>query len=86
MKISRTDVFKKDYRVLSDEHKKAVNKQVMQLLIDHKHPSLNLEKLSGFKNIYSIRVNINFRISLSIDNEEIILRRVLSHDDLYKNP
>ncbi|MFN8670656.1 MAG: hypothetical protein U0457_01070 [Candidatus Sericytochromatia bacterium] len=86
MKISRTDVLKKDYRSLSDEIKKAVNNQIIQLLMDHKHPSLNLEKLSGYKNIYSIRVNINFRISLSIETEEFILRRVLNHDDLYRNP
>ena len=75
MKISRTDVFKK-----------AANKQIVQLLIDHLHPSLNLEKLGGFKSIYSIRVNINFRMSIFIEKDEIILRRILNHDDLYKNP
>jgi mRNA-degrading endonuclease RelE of RelBE toxin-antitoxin system len=86
IKISRTETFKKDYRELSNETKKAVDKQVVQLLMDHTYPSLNLEKLSGHKNIYSIRVNINFRISLSFDNETIILRRVLNHEDLYRNP
>lgn len=86
MKISRTDSFKKDYKKLSDELKKSANKQIVQLLIDHTHPSLNLEKLQGLDNIYSIRVNLNFRISLSIFGEELILRRILGHDDLYKNP
>lgn len=86
MKISRTDSFKKDYKKLADEIKKSANKQIIQLLIDHTHPSLNLEKLQGLDNIYSIRVNLNFRISLSIFGEELILRRILGHDDLYKNP
>jgi len=86
MKISRTESFKKDYRKLSEEIKKSANKQIVQLLIDHSHPSLNLEKLSGYGDLYSVRVNIQFRISLSIAAEEIILRRILSHDDLYRNP
>lgn len=86
MKISRTDTFKKDYKKLSDQIKKSANKQIVQLLIDHTHPSLNLEKLQSLDNIYSIRVNLQFRISLSIFDEEVILRRILSHDDLYRNP
>lgn len=86
MKISRTDVFKKDYQELSNEVKKATNKQIVQLLMDHNHPSLNLEKLEGLKNVYSVRVNIHFRMSLSFNDDEIILRRVLNHDDLYRNP
>jgi plasmid maintenance system killer protein len=86
MKISRTDAFKKDYQELSDNIKKSANKQIIQLLMDHNHPSLNLEKLHGLKNVYSIRVNIQYRISLSFNEEEVILRRVLNHDDLYKNP
>jgi mRNA-degrading endonuclease RelE of RelBE toxin-antitoxin system len=85
-KFSRTEKFKKDYQALQEEVKKAVNKQVIQLMMDHTHPSLNLEKLVGFTNVYSVRVNINYRISLSIEAEEIIFRRVLNHEDLYRRP
>lgn len=86
MKLNRTDLFKKDYQSLSDEIKKSANKQIVQLLIDHTHPSLNLEKIVGYKNVYSVRVNIHFRMSLAFKDDEIVLRRVLNHEDLYRNP
>lgn len=87
MKISRTEIFKKDYRELAQDVQKACNKQIVQLLMDYKHPSLNLERIQGFKDLYSVRVNIQYRMSLMIiAHEEIILRRVLNHDDLYKSP
>jgi mRNA-degrading endonuclease RelE of RelBE toxin-antitoxin system len=85
-KFSRTTAFKKDYKDLQEDVKKAVNKQIVQLMMDHTHPSLNLEKLVGFKNVYSARVNIHYRMSLLIENEEIVLRRVLNHEDLYRKP
>lgn len=87
MRISRTEIFKKDYRSLQEDVKKACNKQIVQLLIDYRHPSLNLERIQGFKDLYSVRVNIQYRMSLMIiQQEDIILRRVLNHDELYKSP
>lgn len=87
MKIARTESFKKDFQSLPDEARKAAAKQIAQLLIDHTHPSLRLEGIAGHKGLFSVRVNVRYRISLSFEPDgAILLRRVLDHDDLYKTP
>ena len=87
MKIARTGKFKKDFLSLPDTARKAASKQIAQLLMDHNHPSLRLEGISGRKGIFSVRVDGRYRISLSFeDDETILLRRVLDHDDLYRTP
>ena len=87
MKVDRTGAFKKDFEKLSRELKRAAEKQIVQLLIDHSHPSLRLEAIVGHKGIFSVRVNDRYRISLNfVEDGVILLRRVLDHDDLYANP
>ncbi len=87
MRISRADSFVRDYRDLPPEDRKAADKQIVQLLIDHTHPSLHLEGILGFKGLFSARVNQRYRISLSFESDTtIILRRILDHDKLYKTP
>ena len=42
----------------------------------------NLKKLKGFRKYYRIRVG-EFRIGLSIENDVLILERVLNRKDIY---
>lgn len=35
--------------------------------------SLNFEKLEGFENLYSVRINRSFRIEFRLENDEITL-------------
>ena len=87
MKICSTETFKRDYRDLPPEVRKAANKQIVQLLLDHTHPSLRLEGIAGHKGIFSARVNDRYRMSLSFELDGLILlRRILDHDDLYRAP
>ncbi|MGR3318480.1 MAG: ParE family toxin-like protein [Candidatus Anammoxibacter sp.] len=87
MKIGRTEVLKKDYRKLPKQVQKSADKQIVQLLLDHSHPSLHLEGISGHRGLFSVRINQRYRMSLSFEKgDTIMLRRVLDHDDLYKNP
>ncbi len=100
MQIARTKVFKKDYLRLPGPVRKAAAKQIAQLLIDHTHPSLHLEAIRGHPDLFSVRVDRRYRMSLSFIKEEknedeekeeekeeaILLRRVLDHDDLYRTP
>lgn len=87
MKISRLDIFQKDYRSLPPEVRKAADKQIVQLLLDHTHPSLRLEGIAGYKGLFSARINSRYRMSLSFQPDGIILlRRILDHDDLYRSP
>ena len=87
MKIGRTEILKKDYRALSATVRKATDKQIVQLLIDHSHPSLRLEGIAGHKGLFSVRINQRCRMSLSFEPGGVIrLRRILDHDDLYRTP
>lgn len=87
MKIDRSEAFKKDFQKLSKELRRAAEKQIVQLLIDHSHPSLRLEAITGHKGIFSVRVNDRYRMSLNFQEDgTILLRRVLDHDDLYDGP
>lgn len=87
MRIACTGVFKKDFQKLPDKPCKAAPKQITQLLLDHTHPSLHLEGIVGRRGIFSARVDRRYRMSLTFeDDETILLRRVLDHDDLYRSP
>jgi len=87
MKIARSDAFKKDYQSLPPQVRKAANKQIVQLLIDYSHPSLRLEGIAGRKGLFSVRIDRRYRISLSFEEDgTLLLRRVLDHNDLYRNP
>jgi len=87
MKISRTEVFKKDYQSLPKEVRKTADKQIVQLLLDHTHPSLRLEGIAGRKGLFSVRINQRYRMSLSFESDGcVLLRRVFDHDDLYRAP
>lgn len=86
MHIDRTERFSKDYLALAADVRKAAAKQIVQLLLDHTHPSLRLEGIVGRRGIFSARVDRRYRMSLSFEDGTIILRRILDHDDLYRTP
>ena len=87
MRIDRTERFKRDFQRLPEPIKKTAQKQITQLLLDQNHPSLNLEKLQGYENRWSARIDRNYRMSLEkLEDGTYLLRRVLPHDDLYRNP
>jgi mRNA-degrading endonuclease YafQ of YafQ-DinJ toxin-antitoxin module len=51
------------------------------------HPSLRLHRLKGpLKDLYSVSINIGYRISLEflIDEEKIIPVNIGSHDEVYR--
>jgi len=87
MRIDRTEVFEKDYQKLAPNVRKAAAKQIAQLLLDHTHPSLRMEGIAGRKGLFAVRVDARHRISLAFaESDTILLRRILDHDDLYRNP
>lgn len=87
MKIACTASFKKDYRRLPPAVRKAAGKQITQLLLDHTHPSLRIEGIVGRKGLFSVRVDRRYRMSLAFEGDDtVLLRRVLDHDDLYRDP
>ncbi len=87
MKIECTEKFKKDFLKLPPNIRKTAAKQVTQLLIDHSNPSLHIEGIEGRKGVYSVRIDNRYRMSIQFaDKSTLLLRRIQSHDDLYKKP
>lgn len=46
----------------------------------------NFEKLRGHNQIYTFRINDNFRVSYTDNDGSLILRRYGTHDDVYRDP
>ena len=83
MKIRRTNSFLKDYGSLPPDIQARVDKQLLFLLENPKHPSLRLKKLKGTDK-FEIRVSKAHRLTLRYVGEHLELRRVGTHDLLRK--
>ena len=73
----------KKHPALKDQYIKAL--QLMEL--DIHHPSLRLHKLSGsLTGLSSVSINISYRITLElmIQDRDIILINIGSHDEVYR--
>ena len=68
------------------EIKNQYEKTLKLLKINPAHPSLRLHKLEGkFSELYSISINISYRISLEIiiKEKELILVDIGTHNEVY---
>jgi len=83
MKVRRTSSFLKDYRRLPTEIQDRVNKQLLFLIENPRHPSLRLKKLKGTDK-YEIRISRGYRLTLRFVEQIIELRRVGTHNFLRK--
>jgi mRNA interferase RelE/StbE len=83
VKIRRTNSFLKDYRGLPAEMQTRVDKQLARLIENPRHPSLRLKKLKGTQ-IFEVRITRGYRLTLSLEEDVLVLRRVGSHDLLRK--
>ena len=80
--IKRAKKFVKKHPELLTQYEKTLK----LLELNPAHPSLRLHKLSGkFKDLYSVSINISFRISIEfyIQEEKIIPIDVGANDEVY---
>ena len=80
--IKRASKFIKKHPDLLSQYEKTL--KLME--IDPNHPSLRLHSLKGkLKDLYSISINISYRITLEffVTEKEIILVNVGHHDEVY---
>jgi hypothetical protein len=78
------------------ELRKKIAKALRFLEIDPRHPGLHLERIVNDPSAWSARVDRRYRIALDPTvylpggnpdwSADIILLRILDHDDLYKHP
>ncbi len=82
MVVLRTERFKKDFRRLPLEVQDRLGKTLELLAADWRHPSLRVKKMEGAAGIREFRVTANYRVTFQLAGEEILLRRVGTHDVL----
>ncbi|MCG2722743.1 MAG: type II toxin-antitoxin system RelE/ParE family toxin [Thermodesulfovibrionales bacterium] len=82
MKVSFTKPFKRDYKKLPGNIQELIDKQITYLLENPKHPSLQIKKMEGHPFIWEARITKGYRMTLQIDGDTCLLRRVGTHSIL----
>lgn len=83
MTVTRTDAFKRDFKSLPEPIKEQVEKALCLLLENRKHPSLHVKKMQPkARGIFEARVTLAYRLTFCLGTDEIVLRRVGTHDVL----
>lgn len=82
VKHIKSDKFRKLFDALPKAIQTKANKQFKLLKADSKHPSLRFKKISSEENLWSARVDANYR-ALGIESKsEIVWEWIGSHSDL----
>ena len=83
MRITRTESFARDFAKLPAEVQERVVKALRLLVADPRHPSLQVKKMQPkILGIFEGRVSQGYRMTFTVAREEIVLRRVGTHDIL----
>ena len=77
--------FERDYRKLAPELKPRVQKTLLQMEQNLRHPGLRVKRMQGTADIWEARVTQSCRITFNWEGELILLRTVGDHDVL-KHP
>ena len=85
-KLKMTHRFRKQAQDLPQEIKNSMQTNLEKLIEDPFYNSLHTKKIKG-TNIFSSRINKQYRFSWQFkEGNIIILRNVDKHDDLYNSP
>ncbi|MBU2263210.1 hypothetical protein KJ750_00925 [Patescibacteria group bacterium] len=82
MEIQFTKSFEKDYKNLSREIQKRLDKQLIFLLENFQYPSLRIKKIEGHSEIWEGRVSKDYRFTFQIGRSIYFIRRAGTHDIL----
>lgn len=86
MRLLLTKFFDRDYEKLSKEIQEQCDKQLITLLKNPHHPSLQTSKIHSFRNIWEGRITKSIRFSFQISKDTYIIRRIGKHDEVLNNP
>jgi mRNA-degrading endonuclease RelE of RelBE toxin-antitoxin system len=85
MIIQTEKVFDRDYVKLPESIQSLAEKQLALLLENPRHPSLQVRKMKGHKDLWEGRITIHYRFTFKIVGETYYLRRIGTHE-IYKKP
>lgn len=84
VKHIKSDKFRKFFDALPKAIQAKANKQFQLLKADSKHPSLHFKKIASEENLWSVRVDANYR-ALGIESKsEIVWEWIGSHSGFDK--
>ena len=86
MPIQRTTRFDKAYVALRPSTRAKVDRAILLLDENWRHPGLRAKRLSGHRDIFYARVDRDYRITYERRGDLLILRNVGRHDETLKNP
>lgn len=80
--------FKRDFRKLDPPLQDLVEKKLKDLMKNPRPSGLGFEKLQGYRkpNINTIHITGNYKLSMEIDGDLAIIRRVGNHDLIDRTP
>ena len=84
MIVGRSEQFKRDYKKLPRDIQERVDKTLRLLVTHPRHPSLQSKKMQGTEGIWEARVTQGYRITYERVSQGIFLRRVGTHDILFR--
>ena len=76
--------FEKSFARLPKEIRDAAYEKFELLLKDPSHPSLRVKKIKGSDYIWEMSVTMNYRVTFQVNVEEVVLRKIGTHDVLRK--
>lgn len=80
MHLEATSTFLRLYKKLPEDIKTRAKKCLELLEANPSHPSLGHKKMAGQKDIFEIRVSLNYRITYQKIGEIGVLRKIGTHD------
>lgn len=81
-----TPRFEKAYRSLSSDEQSTVDAHLRLMAQNWRYPSLQTKKLQGVRNIWSIRITRDIRLTFEPSRAGIFLRNVGHHDFTLRSP
>jgi mRNA interferase RelE/StbE len=78
--------FKKDYRKLPEEIRKAFDEKLSLFLSNINHPSLRVKRIQGTSDRWEGSVTMKYRFTFQFSNDDVIFRTIGTHDILNRNP
>ncbi|HCT64367.1 MAG TPA: hypothetical protein DIC60_03700 [Lachnospiraceae bacterium] len=86
MEILFLNRFKKEFKNLSMEEKKAFEAKMRLMSENPYHPSLRIKKIQGKESIFECSITMAIRMTWEYINDNIYLRVIGEHDYTLKNP
>lgn len=82
--ITYTERFKKHYKKLTENEKKAFKTKLQQFVADQTTPSLRVKKIQGSTGLFEFSVNMDIRVIWYYEGDELVILVDIGHHDILK--